>query len=174
MKKPKILYHASPNNDIEMLEPRAESLPSDWKNGEAVFATTSLEYASFFVVSTKNVWANMGNIGGVFYFGCADKEKFLKEDTGGTLYKLPPETFNHYKGFEWYSREPVKPVEKTFIESGLDYMIEKGVQVYFVDEKISKDIERSKDNGAEIMNNTVSENEKRGLQVKKLDIHKKK
>ena len=52
-------------------------------------------------------------------------------------------------------------------------MIESGVQVYFVDEKAIKEIEDSKDNGAEIMNSTRSENEKRGFKVKKLDIYKK-
>ena len=67
MDKPKFLYHASPNNSIKVLEPRSDSLPGDWKNGDAVFATTSPEYASFFVVSTKDVWAKMGNIGGVFF-----------------------------------------------------------------------------------------------------------
>ena len=173
MDKPKFLYHASPNSNIETLEPRADSLPDDWKNGDAVFATTSPEYASFFIVSTKDVWANMGNISGVFYFVCADKERFLKEDVGGTVYKLPSETFNYYKGFEWYSREPVKPVGKTHIKSGLDFMIKSGVQVYFIDERTFKKIKTSKDKGAEIMNRTQSENEKRGLKVRKLDIQKK-
>ena len=173
MDKPKFLYHASPNNNIKVLEPRAESLPEDWKNGDAVFATTSPEYASFFIVSTKDVWANMGNIGGVFYFVCADKDRFMKEDVGGTVYKLPSEPFNHHKGFEWYSRKPVKPIGKTHIKSGLDFMIESGVQVYFIDEQTFKKIKNSKDNGAGIMNNIESENEKRGLEVKKLDIHKK-
>ena len=173
MNKPKFLYHASPNNNLEVLEPRAESLPNDWKNGDAVFATTSPEYASFFIVSTKDVWANMGNIGGIFYFVCADKDRFMKEDVGGTVYKLPSESFNHYKGFEWYSRELLKSVGKTHIESGLDFMIESGIQVYFIDKKAFKEIKTSKDNGVKIMNSTQSENEKRGLIVKKLDIHKR-
>jgi len=173
MNKPKFLYHASPKNNLEVLEPRAESLPGDWKDGDAVFATISPEYASFFIVSTKDVWALMGNIGGVFYFVCADKERFLREDDGGTVYKLLSETFIHYKGYEWYSRESVKPVGKTYIKSGLDFMIESGVQVYFLDEKTFEKITISRDNGAGIMNNVESENEKRGLKVKKLDIYKR-
>ena len=172
--KPKFLYHASPNNDIEILDPRAKSFPDDWENREVVFATQSPQYASFFIVPTTDVWASMGTLGTIFYFVCADKKSFMEKDVGGTIYKLPPDSFYHHEGYEWYSTESVKPIDKKYIKSGLDHMIENGVQVYFVDEDTLKKIRASKDHGASMLNSMVSDNEKRNLNVKIFDIRKKK
>lgn len=101
-----------------------------------------------------------------------DKE-VVKKDKGGTIYTLPSKTFEHYKGHEWFSRESIKPLSKKKVKSSLTTMMKNGVQVYFTDKKTFEEIEKAKDQGTVILNSLKSENEKRGLPVKQLDIHKR-
>lgn len=170
--KPKVLYHASPNNGIEILEPRAESTPENWKNGTVVFATHSLAFASGFLLPAKKLTCQGGNFGGVFFFISQNGDKCRVLDCGGTIYEVDSSSFTHHKGFEWYSKISVKPTNKIKVESALDYMMKQGVQVYFVDEDTYGKLASEKTHRTcKLLNSLISENEKLGLKVKRFDIH---
>lgn len=172
MKRSKLLYHASQNRNIKVLEPRAESV-RDKDEGLVVFATPDKILASIFLVPTNDSWTKSGLFGVVHYFVCSDKNRFLKEDKGGAIYNLPSETFetDEMKGLgdrEWTSKVPVKPVSIEMFESGLKAMLKLGVQVYFVTQQQFQDIKKSKDHGNSILRKSTSENQKLSLNVKEI------
>lgn len=172
MKKPKVLFHSSPCNNILELEPRFEKKPRDWNKGPVVFASSAVEYASFFLVPSDDAWTSSGTIGNVFFFLCGNKKKFMEMDKGGTLYVLPTENFKLYRGYEWYSTKPVKPAKKVRVKSGLEFMIKNKVQVYFVSGKRFKELRNGVDH-ITVLKGVKSENEKRGLPIKVLDYHRR-
>lgn len=155
MDKPKILYHASANTDVEILEPRKESY-RDPKEGPVVFATPNKSYASCFLVKTNDSWAHISRFGDTWHMIINDKERFMNTDIGGALYELPSETFycDPHKGTglsEWVSKESVKPLRKTIYKSGLEAMQENGVKVFFISQETFTDINNSSDHGYSII-----------------------
>lgn len=171
MAKPQYLYHTSPNKRIKVLKPVKGKTPSNFNEGPVVFATPSIAYASIFLPPVDSMLG--GQIGGVFYFVCRDSEEFIKNDEGGCVYKLRNNGFTQIKKLEWYSKDSVYPIEKKLIKSSIKFMIDTGVKVYFVDERTFKRIRFAPDHGVSVMNSLVSENEKRGIDVEKFNIHKK-
>lgn len=175
MGKPKFLYHASRNRSIDIFEPRAESV-RDLNEGPVVFATSDKTLASMFIVPTDDTWTSKGLYSGVHCFVCSDELRFKGLDKGGAIYTLPPDTFDNDpdKGLgtrEWTSKLPVRPLRKEVYESGLEVMINKGVQIYFLDQqqfqKFQK-LKRSPDHGIRILRKSISENLKRGKNVREL------
>ncbi|SRR5260221_925246 len=137
MKRPKYLYHASENKDIEILEPRMQSV-RDSEEGPVVFSTQDKALATCFIVNTNDTWANMGRVNNIIYFVCSDENRFRKLDKGGAIYTLQSRGFkvdlNKGMGLdEWVSKTSTRPVEKIEYESGLEAMMENGVKVFFVD-----------------------------------------
>ena len=167
--KPKVLYHASSNKNITLFVPRAEKM-RDSEEGPRVFATPSYAMATIFIVNTDGSWANSGSVSGVPYIVVSDEARFKSLDTGGAIYSLSPDTFKNdpNKGLgplEWTSAESVVPTDTEEFSSGLDAMLESGVQVYFVDKETYGRIQKSSDYGISILNDSMSENQKRGLNV---------
>jgi len=161
-KKPKFLYHASQNPDIDILEPRAENI-RDVNEGPVVFATPSLPYVAMFLVNSDDSWTTRGQFNSVYYTVISDKDRFLKEDKGGVIYTLPNDTFycDLEKGMgrrEWVSKKPVKPTRKKYYKSSLETMIGSGVQVYFVDKQTFQKIRQAEDHGFSILQSIQSEN----------------
>lgn len=166
--KPRYLYHASPNRDIDIFEPRAESVRNR-EEGPRVFAAESPAEVSVFLVDSNDSWSQKsswrdeeGNKIIVAIYG--DKKRFLKNDKGGSIYTLPSNSFAIDEEFsgsskEWTSKEPVKHLEKTDYESGLEAMLDAGVQVYFVSIEVLKDIQEAEDHGYSILQSLKSENE---------------
>ena len=172
MHKPKLLYHASQNRNLSILEPRADKV-RDPEEGSVVFATPDKVMASVFIVPTDDSWTNSGLFGGVNYFVCGDEEKFIKLDRGGAIYTLPSTTFinDPNKGLgkrEWTSKRPVKPINKEEFDLGLEAMIEMGVQVYFISKEKFQELKRSSDHGNKILRESVSENHKRNKNIREL------
>ena len=177
MEKPKFLYHGSPHVDIEEFEPRIS--PGGEKYGALVYASPDLAAASIFMLKTDRSWsASRFSFTGRYDVLCAiitePREDFIKHDVGGHIYVLPSDTFETdpnrgLKEKEWASKVKVKPVQKLEFKSALDAVIENGVQVYFVDSEIYEKMESSKDHGQEILKNLESENQKRGVNIKKLE-----
>lgn len=171
--KPKFLYHASPRRDIQEFEPRAQSV-RDPEEGPVVFATPSEAYASMFIVRTDDRWSEKGRFNNVYYTVVSDKQRFKEMDKGGSIYTLPSETFSSDKTknmgmTEWTSRKTVKSIRKTDYESGLEAMLEHGVQVYFVDPETWLRIKDSRDHGFSILLGQQSENQKKGINYIPLD-----
>lgn len=161
---PPALYHASPSGDITVFTPRAEST-RDPNEGPRVFATPSKALATVFVVKTDDSWANSGTISDVPYMIISDRARFDSLDTGGYIYSLPTDTFENdpSKGLgelEWTSAVPVVPTNKEYFKSGLDAMLDAGVQVYFLDAETYARFKSDPDHMAENLNALTSENQK--------------
>ncbi len=170
--KPEFLFHASPNRSIDEFEPRAVSV-RDPREGPVVFGTPSKEGASMFIVNTDDNWTKKARFNGVYVTVISDKERFLASDHGGSIYTLPSGAFYMDKTKvggrnEWVSKEPVKPTRREDYESGLQAMLELGVQVYFVDEAKFQEIKNAPDHGFKAISELKSENEERGINPKKL------
>lgn len=158
--RPKVLYHASSNSEIEVFEPRREKV-RDPEEGPVVFATHDKALASAFLVRTDGSWVKIGRFteSGIttpWHFIASSRRRFMKSDFGGAIYYLPVDTFNNdsEKGMgsvEWVSRVPVKPVDKDLFESGFDAMRSLGVDVYFVSRRTFRKIDKSEDHGRDII-----------------------
>jgi hypothetical protein len=172
IEKPPVLYHASPNKDIEVFEPRKESV-RDATEGPRVFATPDKAVAAMFLVRTNDSWAAIGTFDGTPCFVIGDKERFTKLDTGGAIYSLPNTSFETdvtkgLKKLEWTSTENVRPTGKEAFDSALEACINYGVQVYFVDKETLQAIRNSSDHGLSILRKLESENQKIGRNVRVL------
>ncbi len=164
IKKPDFLYHASSNSNTDVIEPKRNSF-RDPGEGKVVFATSSKPYASMFLVRGHDDWTHKGRFNGVYYTVINDRERFKNLDKGGSIYFLPSDTFSYdeSKGMgsiEWTSKVKVTPVKREGYRSGLNAMIDNGVQVYFVDKETWKKINESDDHGFRILSELESENKK--------------
>ncbi len=163
--KPQVLYHSSPNNNIELFEPTLGKRPRDFGHDPVIFATDNFTFATHFLVTTDDSWTSDGAFNDVDYFVCGNKEKFLSNDKGGTIYTLPADTFTQLKRREWFSKTSVKPISKIYLSSGLDAMLDQGVQFYFTDKDTFKKIRNSSDHGLEIIKTMRSENQIRNINI---------
>ena len=170
--KQKYLYHASAQNNLRTIKPRSETIPSGFDKGSVVFATDCFTFSTQFIVPHDDSWANGGAFGDISFFVISDRERFEKADKGGTIYLVPSDTFKKYNRKEWFSRASIKSVGKVHFSSGLQAMIIRGVQVYFVDKKTYKAIQKAKDHGLSILNNLESENERWGREIERLQMYK--
>jgi hypothetical protein len=170
------LYHASSLTNIEEFAPRAIQV-RDINEGPVVFATTDKAYASCFITKTNDKWVQISSWGkkNPWVFICSDEPKFKELDKGGAIYELDPTTFytDPHKGtgeYEWVSRTSVKPLNKHLYSSGLNAMLENGVQIFFVNTVEFNRIVESDDNGLSILLDLQklkrSENQKRDFNVK--------
>jgi hypothetical protein len=160
LRRPAALYHASRSTEIEEFEPRAESV-RDKEEGPMVFASPDKAFATCFLVPTDDSWAKIGRYSehgkrGPWHVVVSDRERFEALDHGGAIYALPSESFSTDpdKGVgvtEWTSPVAVRPIAKEIIPSGLQAMLEAGVQVYFVDRETFERIKHSDDHGKAIV-----------------------
>lgn len=138
VKRPEVLYHASPVKDIEVLNPDSQSTRDD-DEGDVVFAAEDKALAAAFMVRWEDDWASVGRFDGEDWFMViSDKDKFMRADHGGAIYTLPSDSFitDPGKGLgeaEWTSGEAVVPEKEKDYSSALDAMKEAGLNVYFVE-----------------------------------------
>ena len=166
------MYHGSAHKNIEELEPKNQSV-RDLEEGEVIFATPDLALATIFMINSR-FQTGSGKFNDVAYcYIVSSREEFIEKDKGGHIYVLPSDSFENdpHKGLgfdEWTSKQKVKPVKTIEYDSTLNAMIENGVQVYFVDESTHTRIEQSEDHGNSILSELESENQRRGINIKKL------
>ncbi len=134
--RPKLLFHASQNGDIEIFEPRAEKKRHD-DDPAQVFGSPLRSISSFFIVPNDDRVAASGRWGNdlPWTFVIGDPERFHSLDKGGWMYSMPTESFSvdPNKGlglFEWTSTKSVAPLDKIYYDSGLKAMLDFGVTVY--------------------------------------------
>lgn len=164
--QPTILYHGSPNKDIERLEPRNVKVRSK-DEGPVVFATPDKAGAVKNLMWSDDSWTQLSTHNGTHIALIAsDRAEFMAKDTGGACYEIAGEGFMCDTNFaardEWTSRQPVVPVRKEVFPSALDAMIEHGVQVYFIDQVTLRRYQDT-DDKLSIIKELTSENEVRGL-----------
>jgi len=168
--KPKILYHASQNRKLEVLEPRAEKIRDEFE-GPVVFASLDKANVTKFLVPSDDSWTKKMCFGDVHVHIISDRKRYEKADKGGTIYHLSPSLFelDKTKGGgknEWTTKVPIKPIGRENFDSGLQAQLENGVQVFFVDKKTLKLINQSDDHGNEIIRKLKSENEEKNINIK--------
>ena len=137
--KPEHLYHASANRDIEIFKPRAESV-RDEDEGPVVFATPDKAYAAMFIVSTDDKWTSKSRNNGSYTCVIGNIDRYRSSDNGGAIYEMASDKYvtTPDKGMgskEWISKEPVTPERADIYESGLEAMIELGVNVYVMEQE---------------------------------------
>lgn len=173
MRKPDILYHASSNRDIEIFEPRNEYV-RDINEGPVIFATPDKAYASCFLVNSDDSWVQISRFGDVRVIAISDEERYRRYDKGGAIYELPSTSFVHeIRGTakdEWTSREAVRPISKTEYASGLEAMLQFGVQVYFVDKSTFMKITNADDHGVGLLETIMSKNQEQNINIHKLPL----
>lgn len=172
--KPSFLYHASPNKELEMIQP-SQIRHRDKNEGPLVFTSTDKRFLSCFLTRTDDKWAQIGiyNVNGYkIYTHCiADKERFMELDNGGAIYKVSSKNFtlNITQGLEeWTSKNAVRVISKEIYERSLEAMIENNVRVYFCNTEQLEEIRNNIDNfqkSFEILDSIGSENERRGLAI---------
>ncbi len=170
-KKPTVLYHASQNRNLEVLEPRAESIRHP-DEGPVVFATTEKPYQ--FLVPSGDDWTKKVKFNEVSVHIISDRKRYEEADKGGAIYYLDPTTFsNEYPKYggsrgEWTSKVAIKPFKKEEYESGLQAQLENGVQIFFVDKETFDQIVKAPDHGKGILKSLDSENSIRGINPKEI------
>src|SRR3990170_4299110 len=123
MNKPLYLYHASPQYNLEIVEPRKNTAPEGFKKGPVIFATDSFPFSTQFLVPHDDSWANGGAFGNTYFFVISDRKRFKKADKGGCVYLVLSDTFTNYNKREWFTRKSVKANENVQFSSGLNAMI---------------------------------------------------
>ncbi len=166
--KPKFLYHAS-SLELDKIEPRNRSV-RDKDEGPVVFGTQDLAYASMFLNKTDDSWTMKGWHNKAYVIVVSDEKRFRESDNGGFVYKFSSDDFytDETKSMgtrEWVSKKPVSVSDKIVFPSGLEAMIDSGVQVYFVEQETFNRIKSSNDHGSAILKNIQSENQKLGKNV---------
>lgn len=171
MQKQKYFYHASPERNLKYIEPRTNTAPEGFEKGNVVFATDSFQFSTMFLVSHDDSWANGGAFGNTFFFVISDKERFERNDKGGSVYLVDSKGFEKFNKHEWFNPKSVKIKSKVDFSSGIEAMLITGVQVYFVDEETYLKIQNSSDHGVSLLNSLKSENARLGLPVQWLELY---
>lgn len=137
-----VLYHGSNNSNIKVLEPRNIYF-RDKNEGSVIFASPSIRVASCFLFKWDDSWVDLSvSLGSTNVYEVTmiilDKNRFKKEDKGGSIYILPVQgfSFDKNKGMgihEWISRVSVKPLAQITFSSSLNAMLDMGVKVYFLE-----------------------------------------
>jgi hypothetical protein len=172
--KPATLFIGTQTNGIKEFTPRKGKY-RDENEGSVIFSTPDRALASVFTIEGNNdSWMKIGYYRDILVVViCMDREEFIKQDKGGVIYEVPSDTFDYNPNLgmgdkEYTSREPVKPISEIGHQSTLDFMIDNGVQVYFVDKKTFDAIWDADDYGKEIIYGLNSENSKKGKNIKVL------
>jgi len=127
------LYHGSANKNLTKLIPQKITIRI--KGDPAyVFATNSMELALTHMLRSDDSWVGSGRINKVHYIIISDKEKFVRSDTGGAIYKFLDDGFivtDPTHPSEYTSTISVKPISKTTYPNCLDALLDNSVQVFF-------------------------------------------
>lgn len=143
LEKPPVLYHGSPDKNIQEFEPRQTTFNHSEK-GDFVIATpvfaNALPYLFSGYIDGKKILWNSGSFGegDIYVVLPVSKEIFLQNDHGGAIYEISPESFNsneQRKEYEWYSTEPVKPLKSIVFDSVYDEWQKNNIKSYFLTEE---------------------------------------
>jgi len=143
-----IVYHASQNKNLVIIEPK-KTLSNNVYIGDYVFATKNKLLAYMYLTTNgyptlMNPGTNHPNI-----VICAKIDEYIKNDTGGAIYGLPSNNFMsspqlELNEYEVVSKIAVVPLSKTEYSKTLDAMSAVGITIRFTDEKTFNKLLKSK------------------------------
>lgn len=144
-----VLYHASPLKNLKIIQPK-KTLSRDIYIGDYVFATSNIRLAAMYL-ATKGIaiLLNVKSPKPTIVIRSNPRE-YISNDKGGAIYAVSDRTFKKspqegLEDSEMVSGVSVKPISRQVYSSSLDAMKEKGIVIYFVDEKVFNDIVEAKD-----------------------------
>lgn len=117
----KVLYHASINGGLEVLEPQ-RTLSKDRYIGDFVFATEDKILAAMYLIP-KGYGSIMNyNFKPPKILICADESEVKAKDKGGAIYTVDSSDFNESPqkdliDFEKASDKSIKPISKEVFDS---------------------------------------------------------
>jgi hypothetical protein len=132
--------------------------------------------SAFLINEIDDKVSRRGTINNVPFMIISNRDLFQKLDKGGTIYKLPGDSFSNdpSKGLksEWVSKKNIKPIDRTDYDSALEAMLENGLQVYFVDDNFLEMINKIKmpegmDELIKILQEAKSENQIKNINYKR-------
>lgn len=148
-KEPLILYHGSPDKNIETFYPGKNKAVTERGELKGVRATPHKTLAAAFV-REKCCPVTIGSFDHdkTWFIVVSDKDKFLKSDRGGTIYSFSPENFTFNPSLlgksEYITSVAVRPTRKEEYSSSLEAMLNAGVQVYLLTPKLYEEFEATK------------------------------
>ncbi len=161
---PGVLYHASPNRNLTLLEP-SNKTTRDISEGSLVFATPDKALASIFLVPTDDSWAIIGRFNDSnkltpWHLIVSNKRRFKKLDKGGAIYHLSAKGFSStgeqgMGHIEWTSPHSARPIDKDGYDTATQAMEELGVNIYFVNRRTLTAIKKASDDGREIISTLI-------------------
>lgn len=143
-----ILYHASPIKDLKVIEPK-RTLSKNVDIGNFVFATSDNRLAAMYLATKGNAILLNVNSQLPRIIILNSPENYLRNDTGGAIYKVYDENFvktpqDGLEDSELVCDSRVIPIDKTGYNTSLDAMKEAGIEVYFVNQTQFDDIVNTK------------------------------
>ncbi len=141
-----MLYHGSPNKNIDILRPLSEE--NNYINGNYLFATKHKAYASIYTTHVKYMRCRSYDGKVIYVIFTMSESDYRLNDKGGCIYTIKDiNAFTNLDLLESVSIKNVKYIEKHEYTSSLDA----GVNVYFIDEDTENKIIKSDDEGYEIV-----------------------
>jgi hypothetical protein len=170
MEKPRVLYHGSPNKDIEEFEPRDNPKRNE---PPAVYATPEKYLATIYMHKSAGIVGFTGRDHVPYAVLFGSREEVMRLDQGGSLYAFSSDSFEpNPKGGhgerEWASRAPVKPISQEAFPSVIDEVMKEGMQVYIMDRSMYRQLHEAKDEESfnAILRAAESENQRRDVNVR--------
>jgi hypothetical protein len=152
-----VLYHASENNELELIKPR-RTLSKDAYIGDYVFATPDKRIAAMYLAPRAGGTILINTFNGEPYAVINNNaENFIKVDHGGAIYTVSSEAFTETPqaelvGTELIATKPVKPLSKEIFTTSIKAMQQMQVHIFFVEDPHHfAAIQNAKDHGWEIL-----------------------
>ena len=134
----KVLYHASQNKDLSVLEPQ-RTISKDKYIGDYIFATEDKILALMYLVPKGyGIIMHSGESPSRIQI-CADEAEIRAKDKGGAIYHLDASDFQEspqaeLSGYERVSKQPLRPIFKDVYKSSFDALEKFGVIIEFIDQ----------------------------------------
>lgn len=151
----KTVYHSSTRVDLKVINPK-KTLSQDRHIGDYVFATEDKIYALMYLVP-RGLVARMGkDIVPPRVVVCASQNIYKKLDGPCALYELPASNFKSTPqefllGTELASKKPSIVLGKEIFNSSQLAFKKYGIRLYCVQDDVFNAINKSKDDGSEIL-----------------------
>ena len=156
MANPKILYHASQINHLDILEP-ANITPRFARESNCIFATPYKAVAAMFL-APRELSTEISKYGENFViFVKSSLAEYKKLDRGGSIYTVDGSQFNTDASIgmgetEWICDHSIAPLSEETYKSSLMAMRSLGVKIYFVDNATFVNIQSNPSNGLSLVN----------------------
>lgn len=134
-----VLYHASANPDLELLEPQ-RTISKDKYIGDYVFATKDKALAAMYLTPKGYGSVMESDKNPPRLLIRADEAEIRLKDTGGAIYKVDAANFidspqQELSAYEMVATKPIRLVSKETFSSVFSAWDQLGIKVEYIDQK---------------------------------------